>query len=188
ASARTPRPWWQRVLHASAALVVVGVAAGFALVSRANHAYITTPSMYPTIPPGAMVFISPRRSYHVGEVIEFHANGLLWVHRLIAIRPNGDFVTKGDNPQSTPDVFSPPTTGRDVVGVVTRTVPYLGFPQLFVNHPAYALGWLRAELGTRGRVAALVAAAGLALFVALGGRTSDRSGTRRRRAHAARAR
>ncbi|MHB1739308.1 MAG: signal peptidase I, partial [Actinomycetes bacterium] len=151
-------------------LLLVSVLMG--LFIRTNHAYVTTPSMYPTIPPGSMVFIEPRASYHVGEVIEFHANGLLWVHRLIAIRPNGDFVTKGDNPESTPDVFAPPTTAKDVVGTVTFSVPFLGFPQVFAHDPAYALGWLRAELGLRGKLALLLVAICVGFFVTASRRRS----------------
>lgn len=140
---------FHKLLTMFAGLVVCAVAGVFAL---SNHAFIYTPSMYPTIKPGSMVFIEPQKRYHVGEVIEFHANGLLWVHRLIAIKPNGDFVTKGDNPENKPDVFVPPTTSADVVGSVVMSVPYLGFPELIADHPSYGLGWLRAELGFGGRL------------------------------------
>jgi signal peptidase I len=120
-----------------------------------SHAYISTPSMYPTIPPGSMVFIEPQRTYHVGEVIEFKGNGLLWVHRLVKIEPNGSLVTKGDNPQSTPDIFVPSRTMNDVVGSVVVSVPYLGFPELIAHDPSYGLSWLRAELGLTGKLVLL---------------------------------
>lgn len=136
-----------------------------ALLLTTNHAYITTPSMYPTIPPGSLVFINAEPSYHIGDVIEFRANGLLWIHRFIGIRPNGTFITKGDNPQSTPDVFVPELTSADVVGRVTTSVPYLGFPELFVHDPRYALQWLQAELGVRGRLALLAVAFGFAVLL-----------------------
>jgi signal peptidase I len=129
-----------------------------------NHAYVSTPSMYPTIKPGSMVFIEKQRDYHVGEVVEFKANGLLWVHRIIRIAPNGTFTTKGDNPQSVPDVFRPQTTAKDVVGSVVLSVPFLGFPELIANSPSYGLSWLRAEFGFAGRVAAVGVVAGLGLF------------------------
>jgi hypothetical protein len=99
-----------------------------------------------------MVIIKAQPSYHVGEVIEFRGNGLLWVHRLIKIEPNGDLVTKGDNPMSTPDVFVPPRTMKDVVGSVVLAVPYLGFPELIAHDPGYGLSWLRTELGLTGRL------------------------------------
>jgi len=143
------------VRQALTGLLTLVVCAGIVLFLTTSHAYISTPSMYPTIPPGSMVFIEPQRTYHVGEVIEFKGNGLLWVHRIVKIEPNGDLVTKGDNPISTPDVFVPPTTKKDVVGSVVVSVPYLGFPELIAHEPSYGLSWLRAELGLTGKLLVL---------------------------------
>lgn len=128
------------------------LAGGAFVLSRTNHSYVYTPSMYPTIPPGSMIFVEHESSYHVGEVIEFHANGLVWAHRLIAIKPNGDLVTKGDNPASRPDVFDPPLRMNDIIGKVVYAPRFLGFPQLFVHHPAYAWRWFVFELGIVGKV------------------------------------
>jgi signal peptidase I len=133
-------------------VLVVIIAGGAALLSFTNHSYVYTPSMYPTIPPGSMIFVEHEPTYHVGEVIEFHANGLVWAHRLIAIKPNGDLVTKGDNPASRPDVFVPPLRMNDVIGKVVYAPKFLGFPQLFVHHPAYAWQWFIFELGVIGKV------------------------------------
>jgi signal peptidase I len=136
------------------------LAGGLLILSfTTNHSYVTTPSMYPTIPPGSEIFVSRQADYHVGDVIEFHANGLIWAHRLIEIKPNGDYVTKGDNPQNTPDVFVPPVTKKDVVGAVTHAPKWLGFPELILHRPQYGLSWLRAELGLPGRIVLIVAAA-----------------------------
>jgi signal peptidase I len=140
------------------------------LMITTNHSYVSTPSMYPTIPPGSMIFVEHESHYHVGDVIEFRGNGLVWAHRIIAIKPGGVFVTKGDNPQNAPDIFTPPTTRVDVIGKVVVAIPWLGFPELIVHSPAYGLAWLRFELGIFGRVALLLAALGLSTFVALGGR------------------
>jgi signal peptidase I len=133
-------------------ILAVLIAGGAALLSLTNHSYVYTPSMYPTIPPGSMIFVQHEPSYHVGEVIEFHANGLVWAHRLIAIKPNGDLVTKGDNPASRPDVFVPPLRMNDIIGKVVYAPKFLGFPQLFVHHPAYAWRWFVFELGVVGKL------------------------------------
>lgn len=133
---------------ALAVIIAVGV-----VLATTNHSYVYTPSMYPTIPPGSMIFVEHEPSYHVGEVIEFRANGLVWAHRLIAIKSNGDLVTKGDNPASRPDVFSPALRMSDVIGKVVYAPRFLGFPQLFVNHPRYAFGWFVVEIGLFGKVA-----------------------------------
>jgi len=150
---RRSRSRLSRVVRTSMFLIlVVIVAGGAALLAFTNHSYVYTPSMYPTIPPGSMIFVEHEPTYHVGEVIEFHANGLVWAHRLIAIKPNGDLVTKGDNPASRPDVFFPPPRMNDVIGKVVYAPKFLGFPQLFVHHPAYAWQWFIFELGVIGKV------------------------------------
>ncbi len=124
-----------------------------------NHSYVTTPSMYPTIPPGSEIFVRSAQDYRVGDVIEFKANGLVWAHRLVEIKPDGTYVTKGDNPQNAPDVFVPALTRKDVVGKVVLAPRWLGFPELILHHPGYGLSWMRAELGVPGKliVVALVA-------------------------------
>jgi len=150
-----PRPHSQlvRALKLSGlAILAIVIAGGAALLSPTYHSYVYTPSMYPTIPPGSMIFVQHEPSYHVGEVIEFHANGLVWAHRLIAIKPNGDLVTKGDNPASRPDVFVPPLRMNDIIGKVVYAPKFLGFPQLFVHHPAYAWRWFVFELGIVGKL------------------------------------
>lgn len=146
---------------------MLALSAGIVLFLSTHHAYIDTPSMYPTIPPGSMVFIEPQKTYHAGEVVEFKGNGLLWVHRLVKIKPNGTLVTKGDNPQSKPDVFVPATTMNDVVGSVVVSIPYLGFPELIAHDPSYGLSWLRAELGFVGRLIIVVIVVGPCALVVL---------------------
>lgn len=151
-----------RKLSGLAALAVLLACVAASMLT--NHSYVTTPSMYPTIPPGSEIFVSHESSYHVGEVIEFRANGLVWAHRLIKINPDGSFVTKGDNPQNAPDVFIPAVTRKDVIGAVVHAPRWLGFPELILHHPGYGLSWLRAELGVSGRIG-LVAAVGLIAFL-----------------------
>ncbi len=162
-SGRMTRLWKSLV---ALLVILVGVAAW--LLAATNHAYVTTPSMYPTIPPGSMVFIRRERSYHVGQVIEFRGNGLDFVHRIVKISPNGDITTKGDNPQNVPDVFVPSTTTADVIGAVYAAPRWVGFPELIAHHPPYGIAWLRAELGRSGE-AAVVVIAGLLTFLAYGG-------------------
>jgi signal peptidase I len=128
-----------------------------------NHVYVTTPSMYPTIPPGSLVFIQKKPRYQVGDVIEFHGNGLIFMHRIIKIGKTGDITTKGDNPQNAPDVFATPITAADVIGKVAHSWKWAGFPELILHHPGYGLEWLRAELGLRGKLALLMVCAILAI-------------------------
>jgi len=105
----------RRIILTAYTVALAAVAAGAAyVIFFADHVFVTTPSMYPTIPPGSLVFIQKESSYHVGDVIEFRGNGLTFMHRIIRISPNGDITTKGDNPQNAPDYFDPPITASDV--------------------------------------------------------------------------
>ncbi|HTW10800.1 MAG TPA: hypothetical protein VME46_25095, partial [Acidimicrobiales bacterium] len=83
----------------------------------------------------------------------------------VAIKANGDLVTKGDNPQNALDQFAPPVTKRDVLGAVTVSVRYLGFPELIARDPTYGLSWLRAELGVPGRLVVVAMAVGASALV-----------------------
>ncbi len=138
-------------LFAAFVLVMAGVLAALVTLFT-NHVYVTTPSMYPTLPPGSIAIIDKQLTYKVGDVIEFRGNGLVFLHRIIRISPSGHITTKGDNPENAPDFFDPPTTKADIVGKEVLGLPWLGFPELFVHHPEYALAWLRGELGMKGRV------------------------------------
>lgn len=172
----------RRILTRVGLALLAAVFAGCAYVTVfTNHAYVTTPSMYPTIPPGSLVFIHREPSYHVGDVIEFRGNGLHFMHRIIRINKQGDITTKGDNPENVPDVFSPPTTKADVIGKAVLWIPYVGFPEMILHHPGYGLAWLRTELGLIGRLV-LVALVGLACsaYSLLQGRSPDHRRRRRR--------
>ncbi len=147
------------ILLASGSVAAALIAATLFIGLFTNHVYVTTPSMYPTIPPGALVFIQKRPHYHVGDVIEFHGNGLVFMHRITEIDANGDIITKGDNPENAPDAFETPITDADVIGKALYSVKWVGFPELILHHPGYGLSWLRAELGLRGRLIVLAVCA-----------------------------
>ncbi len=157
----------------TAAVGVLLVSCCIVVAFGTNHSYVTTPSMYPTIPPGSEIFVSEADHYRVGDVIEFRANGLVWAHRLIGINPDGTYVTKGDNPQNAPDVFVPALTRKDVIGKVTFAPRWVGFPELIVHHPRYGLAWLRAELPLPVKVGIVMLAALLTLLPRRRSATTD---------------
>lgn len=138
-------------------LVLLAVAGAVAVTMLFPHSYVKTTSMYPTIPPGSMIFVAKESGYHVGEVIEFRANGMTWAHRLVGMKPDGTLITKGDNPRSTRDIFTHPLTQAAVIGKVVAAPRWIGFPELIVNSPAYGLAWLRFELGLAGKLAMVTA-------------------------------
>ncbi len=148
---------WPCIVRRTVVVVLIALlAVGGLFVASTSHSYVTTPSMWPNIPPGSLIFVRSEPSYHVGEVIEFRANGLVWAHRLIGITHAGDYVTKGDNPANVPDIFVPPVTKQDVIGAVVAAPRFLGFPILAMKHPSYALHWFVTELGTAGKLAVLM--------------------------------
>ncbi len=171
-SRRSPLPGagHPRARKVAVSLGLLAVVLTLAARSIITHGYVTTPSMYPTIPPGSLVLVRPEPSYHVGQVIEFRRNGLDFVHRIIAIDPRGDITTKGDNPRNAPDAFVPPTTSADVIGVVYAAPRFLGFPSLIAHHPYVGLAWLRTELGTRGELAVSLVVGLLVLLMTAGRR------------------
>jgi signal peptidase I len=165
----------RKVLTSAAAVIGLGLAGllgGVAFFT--THAYVTTPSMWPAIPPGSMVFVQHESSYHVGDVIDFHGNGLDYTHRIIKISPSGVITTKGDNPENSPDLFMPPTTRADVIGEVVAAPRWLGFPELIAHHPGYGLAWLRTELGLWGKIV-LAAAVGAVAWLAIRPRRGERT-------------
>lgn len=149
-------------------LALVAIGGALAVAFGTNHSYVSTTSMTPTIPPGSMIFVAKEDQYHVGDVIEFRNNGIVWAHRVIAVKPGGVLVTKGDNPHNSPDIFNHPTTTADVIGKVVAAPRWLGFPELIAHHPAYGLAWLRYELGLWGRLLLVAVAAGISFLFAFG--------------------
>ena len=155
------------------ALTLVVIGAALAVAFGTNHSYVSTTSMTPTIPPGSMIFVAKQDSYHVGDVIEFRNNGIVWAHRVIAVKPDGEFVTKGDNPHNSPDIFIQPTTSADVIGKVVAAPRWLGFPELIAHHPSYGLAWLRYELGLWGRLLMVGVVAIMSFLFAFGATISQ---------------
>lgn len=95
-----------------------------------------TPSMYPEITPGSLLFIKPASASDIssGDIIEFHApwaNGTLYAHEVVNITDeNGQiyFTTRGiNNPVNDPGLVP----GKDLVGIVEMHIPYLGYPLIY---------------------------------------------------------
>lgn len=174
----------RRVVKAAvAALLVVVVGVGIAAFARTDHALVRASSMYPQITPGSLVFIRKAPRYHVGQVLQVRVGARLELERLNAIEQVGTYVLAADRPAGLPDVLTPEAARREVLGAVVRSVPYLGMGQLFLEDPSYALSWLRAELGTWGKLALNAAAALLAGVLAFGRHRRARRSVRMRAAH-----
>lgn len=83
-------------------------------------------SMEPTYWPGALVFLNTDVEPSVGRVVVFEipegelAAGQLVVHRIIGQRPDGSFITQGDNTQN-PDDYR--VTRSDILGAPRFSLP-----------------------------------------------------------------
>lgn len=115
------------------AVVAIGALGGYATHTVAAD---PTPSMYPVIVPGSLLFIKPAPAQEIrtGEIIEFHApwaNGTLYAHEVVQIKDvQGKiyFRTRGiNNPVDDPGLVP----SSDLVGIVVFHVPYLGYPLIY---------------------------------------------------------
>jgi len=86
-------------------------------------------SMEPTFHLGEAIMVTDNPSPEVGDIIVFNipadepAGGMLVIHRVRSIRPDGSYETQGDN-RATPDTFH--TTDGDVMGSPVHAVPHVG--------------------------------------------------------------
>ena len=86
-------------------------------------------SMEPTFQLGDALIVKDHPQPHVGDIIVFHipadepAGGMMVVHRIRSIRPDGTYQTQGDN-RTTADTFL--ITNHDVIGSPVHTIPRLG--------------------------------------------------------------
>lgn len=114
--------------------VLLGVAMfllpGSGLIGGSQIKIVQSGSMEPAIHTGSIVFLAPKSSYGVGDVITFESSGndVPTTHRIMEVKVDDNgatwFLTKGDANENL-DVA--PVAVEDVLGVVRFTVPYLGF-------------------------------------------------------------
>lgn len=83
---------------------------------------VLTGSMEPRIHVGSVVFVSPQKSYNVGDIITFKRGNITVTHRIHSISGKR-FQTKGDaNNAVDPEIVS----SSDILGKDVAIVPYLG--------------------------------------------------------------
>ncbi len=96
---------------------------------------IGSPSMQPTINVDDMIVVKACDEYVVGDVIMFDDPNLSApvTHRIIAENTDGTFVTKGDNPQNSPDPN--PVSPDEIYGKVVKTFSGVGRVVEFARSP-----------------------------------------------------
>lgn len=122
------------------AVVVVNLAllfSRFALKQDPAHLFgfypmlVTTGSMEPSLPAGAMVVAHAQEDYAVRDIISFRQGGAVVTHRIIGETAEG-YQTAGDaNNAPDPEVVPP----EAVLGRVVLCLPRVGALLLFLREP-----------------------------------------------------
>jgi signal peptidase len=140
---------WGRAINVFGFIVLLVAVAAFVLqafpsIVGAEHSLVVrSGSMAPAITTGSVVFVedAPVESINEGDVITFSKSGTgaTTTHRVIEIHEAANsirFVTKGDaNEDRDPE----PVYRNDVVGVVTFSIPLIGY---VVTYAQTRLGWV----------------------------------------------
>jgi len=103
--------------------------------SYGNRFYtIVTPSMYPEIKPGSLIYSSPSRNYKKGDIISYVEKtpqgietGKILTHRIIDQLPDGSFITKGD---ANKDADPKPVVLSQIDGKVIKIIPNIGYIEI----------------------------------------------------------
>jgi len=185
-TAGTPRRFrdgWTPLLAASVArlyLVLLAALAGLALAPALfgwSGSVVQSGSMEPKISAGDVVFTSDLPSSSpipLGRVVTFHVDGMLVIHRIVAIGDDDTLVTAGDaNPHLDPWSIRTP----DITGQARLLIPYVGLPSLWLtqgDHLAFGV-WAALTLGAL-VVVALTDADGRGRRAGTPRRSSDRVG------------
>ena len=143
-SAMRHRVWKQRIAAAAVVLPIICVVLVLGSVTLLpavlgwRPLVVTSASMTPTVPVGAVVVVNPARraDLQVGDIGTYQdpASGLRVTHRVIGVTTDPSGVrllqTKGDATQS----IDAPRRPEQVVGKVMYWVPYVGYVPYYVNN------------------------------------------------------
>lgn len=132
---------WLRVLRIALCRGLLGLVCGLALwallpmaIGWSSHA-IVSGSMEPNISRGDVVSSSPVKAADVkaGRVITYQdpaSRGAITTHRVIEIRDDGTFTTRGD---ANTDNDSTPLPPENVLGQGRLLVPWVGYPMAWAR-------------------------------------------------------
>jgi len=126
-----PKRPWVRISTAifGVVLVVLISIASLWLITGGRYYIVTTPSMSPVLPVGALALTQPyaARDVRLGTIIAFqppYGPPRIFMHRVVSVTSSG-YVTKGDaNPARDP---WPVVPFRNVKGVVVQSLPGVGW-------------------------------------------------------------
>ena len=86
---------------------------------------------------GDVIVVVPQDEYEVGDVVAFQSENIVVTHRIIEINEDGEFITKGDSPENTPD--TDPLKKEYVFGKVVKVIPNLSGVIRFIKTPTVSM-------------------------------------------------
>ncbi|AET32554.1 signal peptidase I [Pyrobaculum ferrireducens] len=123
---------WSRVLEYFFLVVAVAAAGSVLSLALTGHVpvAVVSGSMRPVYDVGDLVILKRTSDVAVGDVVAFVVEGQLVMHRIVAVTPDGKFVTKGDA-VPVPDPWLVPREA--VVGKAVYRIPLLGYPVMYIH-------------------------------------------------------
>ena len=86
---------------------------------------------------GDVIIVVPQDEYEVGDVIAFQSENIVVTHRIIGINEDGEFITKGDTPENTPD--TDPLKKEYIFGKVVKVIPNMSGVIRFIKTPGVSM-------------------------------------------------
>jgi signal peptidase I len=120
-------------------LAVVAFAAAWFLLFRPSflgggvtYVMVEGASMEPTLSTGDLAIVREQDSYGVGDIVAFHAEGGIVIHRIIRGSAEEGYIVQGDNKER-PDLWRP--TSEDILGRMWFSTPWGGRVLAFLRQP-----------------------------------------------------
>lgn len=114
-------------------LWLCAIVLGCTLVVGHTPFVITSNSMAPRVRVGDVVLVEPHpERASVGHVVAFRdaVRGDVKLHRIVDVRPDGLYVTRGD---ANPEADSDPLEPERIIGVAQILVPFIGEPAIWTR-------------------------------------------------------
>lgn len=120
-------------------LAVVGLATAWVMLLRpaflggsVTYVMVEGVSMEPTLHSGDLAIVREQDSYSVGDIVAFHAEGAIVIHRIVRGSAEEGYIVQGDNKEF-PDLWRP--SGEDILGRMWFSIPWGGHVLAFLRHP-----------------------------------------------------
>ena len=128
-----------RLMHRFSDVIMLVAMLGLVAFMTGSFSYqplaIMSNSMQPVFSRGSLVIVqarTPKMDITVGDIVQYQGEERTVTHRVVDIDTSRDeqiFYTKGDNSPS----VDPPVRDSQIQGVVRATLPFAGYPTVWLN-------------------------------------------------------